>query len=405
VRDLRVYVSLYFDTHLSLSIRSFLDGWRSGVELRPYNYTGHQRFSTVHMSRCWFLLSRAEDIKTIEQAWTGSQDTKDMQDLSPQRIMISLFVKYYKDGDGAPIRELTYLAVTESAAKNMLWTESMFKRNELVASAEELELKLHEAWASSPKNYFQRYAGGQTSVLCVTASDFDRLSARVVLSFHNDRETTPYARRLDSFIKSTCENPRAGLYKVYSTCFRYTKAIHSLTVEPHCIEDPTQACVFINTEAMPSGICAYITNAASEEVNTAWVIQRLVQMVVVFRDSTTADTRNSFYPGGWKADSKILLWIASDPQWDSYIATKSTLTMPRMNRVHEHLAWFRKVLLRHKCAKGIYTIETYRSGYRNVQHDIQDACKNCEFHRGFLSSPPPNVRFDFCNEDFMLESP
>jgi hypothetical protein len=33
----RVYVSLYFGTQLSLSIRSFLDDWRSGVEPRPYN--------------------------------------------------------------------------------------------------------------------------------------------------------------------------------------------------------------------------------------------------------------------------------------------------------------------------------------------------------------------------------
>jgi hypothetical protein len=220
-----------------------------------------------------------------------------VQDLSQQRILISLYLQYRKDGDGALIRELTYLAITESVASKLQYVrdiKDILERNELVASAEELGLKLREAWTSSHKNYFQRYASGQTSVLCVTASDFDKLSDRVVLSFHNDRDITPYVRKLDSFIRNTCENLRAKLYKVYALCFRYTKVVHSLTVELYCILNPTEACVFINTKAMPSGICAYITNAASKEVNNMWVIRHLVQMVIVLWDSTWPDSKNSF---------------------------------------------------------------------------------------------------------------
>jgi hypothetical protein len=195
----------------------------------------------------------------------------------------------------------------------------------------------------------------------------------------------------------------AGLYKIYATCFRYTKAVHSLTVEPYCISDPTQACVFINTEAMPSGICAYITNATSEEVNDIWLIHHLVQMLVVLWDSTRSDIKNPFHSATGDEDSKILLWIVSDPQWDSYIAIKSTLTMPGMNRVHEHLAWFRKVLLRHKCGTGTYGLfDKYRDGYRNVQRDIQEACKNCDFTWNSRADWPI-CDYAFCDEDFMLE--
>jgi hypothetical protein len=370
---------------------------------------GYGNVKTVHSNRYWFLLPSAQDIKTIEQAWTGSQEIKDIQDLSPQRIPVSLYAQYRKDDDGAPVRELTYLALTESAMSNSWYGKQILEGSELIASAEELELKLREAWASSHENYFQRYASGETSVLRVTASGFDRLSDRVVLGFYSDRQTKPYAWKLDSIIKSTCENPRSVLSKVYATCSRYTKAFHSLTVEPHCILSPTQDCVFIHTNAMSSGICVYITNAASEEVNSTWIIRHLVQMVVVLWGcSNWTDTKASFHPASKPdVDSKILLWIVSDPQWDLYIAIKPTLRMPGINRVHEHLASFRKVLLRHKCQKtGVRGMSVFKgNGYRNVQRDIQNACKECDFEwleqRRFDPRHPPGPEFDFCEEDYM----
>jgi hypothetical protein len=397
--DIRVWKAAKYESR----VRGLFITGDDAEAKKHISYTGFGRFRTVHMGRCWFVIPRAQDLKTIEHAWTGSEEIVDVQDLSPQKVWISLYVQYRKDGDGIPIRELTYLALTESAASEMTWVQWNLEPNELVVSAEILGLKLREAWASSNEHYFPRYASGQTSVLCVTASDFDRQLDRVVLSFDNDREITPYARRLDSFIKSACENPRAGLYKIYATCFRYTKAVHSLTVEPYCISDPTQACVFINTEAMPSGICAYITNATSEEVNDIWLIHHLVQMLVVLWDSRRSDIKNSFHSATRDRDSKILLWIVSDPQWDSYIAVKSTLTMPGMNRVHEHLAWFRKVLLRHKCGTGTYGLfDKYRDGYRNVQSDIQKACKNCDFT--WKSRADWSIcDYFFCDEDFMLK--
>lgn len=142
-----------------------------------------------------------------------------MQDLSPQKTLISLYVQYRKDDDGMPIRELIYLALIKSVAAETWELKHILERNELIASADEFGLKLREAWASSPENYFKRYATSQTSVLCATVSDFDRLSDPVVLSFHDSRETINYARRLNAFIKNICENRRAQLYKVYITCF------------------------------------------------------------------------------------------------------------------------------------------------------------------------------------------
>ncbi|KAJ4371532.1 hypothetical protein N0V83_004751 [Neocucurbitaria cava] len=368
--------------------------------VKNFKRTGYYRIKTVHIRRCWFLLSCPQDIKAIEEAWTGSQEIKDVQNLSSQRILISLYVQYRTNYDGAPIRELTYLALAESVASGFFYPERGVGRNEVV-SAEELGLKLREAWTSSNENYFHRYASGQTSVLCVTVSDFDRLSDRIVLSFRDDSEIMPFARRLDSFIKKSCVNPRSGLHKLYAKCLRYTKAVHSLTVAPHCISDPTQACVFINTEDVFRGICVYVTNAASEEVNHAWIIRHLVQMVLVRWDCKLPYINPPFHPDHRHDESKILLWIVSDPQWDLYVAIKSTLTMPRMNRVHKHLAWFRKVLLRHKCETGIHWGMAYKRGYRNVQSDIQDACKNCDVHKFCLTSS--SSKYDFCDEDFMLE--
>ena len=100
-------------------------------------------------------------------------------------------------------------------------------------------------------------------------------------------------------------------------------------------------------------------------------------------------------------DSKILLWIVSDPQWDLYTAMKPSLTMPGTERVHEHLAWFRKVLLTHKCGTGtirsnVTGCGAHRAGYRNVQRHIQEACKKCDYDTSFVAP-----KFPFCDEDFM----
>jgi len=386
---------------------------------------GWERLRTVHASRCWFFLSSAQGLKIIEQAWTGLQDTKDVQDskdvqdtnnvqdISRPKILVSLYVRYRKDSDGAPIRELTYIALTESIAQGRYKMDDILAQKELVVEADVLDFKLREAWASSPESYFRRYASDQTNVLCVTASEQDKLDGRVVLSFHNDSEVAPWARRLDEFIKSTCENPRAVLRKTYAPCFRYTKAIHSLTVKPQCISDPTQDCVFINTAAMSTGICAYITNPASEEVDATRVIRHLLQMVIVFwnsrrREGAPGNTfykelqerEKTFYPKPRSTDNDILLWIVSDPQWDLYAAIKSTLTMPGMDKVHERLACFRKVLLRHKCGKGAYRMVSYKNRRRNIQRDFQEACKNCNFKDTWRSGAPT---YHYCDEDFMSE--
>lgn len=63
---------------------------------------------------------------------------------------------------------------------------------------------------------------------------------------------------------------------------------------------------------MRTGICAYITNHASEEVNDVWVIRNLVQMVVL-GNSEWSDYKDSFHLAGGSAN-KFLLWIASDLQ-------------------------------------------------------------------------------------------
>ncbi|KAI4920652.1 uncharacterized protein J4E92_008295 [Alternaria infectoria] len=359
---------------------------------------GWERLRTVHASRCWFFLSSAQGLKIIEQAWTGLENTRDVEDLPQQKILVSLYLRYRQDSDGAPIRELTYIALTESVAEGM-WIMGDAVQEELVVHADVLELKLREAWASSPESYFRRYASDQTNVLCATASEQEKLDGRVALSFHSDREVTPWARRLDTFIKRTCENPRAVLHKAYAPCYQYTKAYHSLSVKPYCVSDPTQDCVFINAAAMSTGICAYITNSASEEVDTTWVIKHLVQMVAVIWNCEWRDGENIFHKGRESVDDKILLWIVSDPQWDVYAAIKPTLAKPSLNRVHEHLAWFRKALLAHKCGKHDPD-DWYRKGYRNVQNDIQHACKNCSLDYLWTSEAPAYL---YCDEDFMPE--
>lgn len=361
------------------------------------SYASRKRLNTVYMNRCWFIISSAQGIKTIEQTWTGLEKTKDVQVPPKQRILVSLYVQYRKDSDGRPIRELTYIALIEPVVKKRHGFWEMLEPEALVVSPEDVEFKLREACASSPENYFRRYASGQTDVLCVTASDYDKAEGRVVLSFRSDREVKPYARRLGSFIGATCENPRALLHKVYAPCFRYTRAVHSLTLKPYCIPDPTQDCVFINTKALSSGICAYIKHPASEKANATWVIRQLVQMVVVSWDREMQDEEKTFY-GNWDVPDKLLLWIVSDPQWNLYAAIKPTLTMPGMDKVHERLTWFRKVLLRHKCGTGTYRMNSYRHRYRNVQEDIQKACKNCKFKESWRSDAS---EYHYCDEDFM----
>ncbi|CAN9340499.1 unnamed protein product [Alternaria sp. RS040] len=379
-------------------------------------HTDYKRLETVSSDRCWFLLSSVRDIKIIEEAWTGSQEIKDVQNLREQKILISLYVQYRKDLNGAPIRELTYLALTEAAASKTEYPFGyMLEEIELVAPAEELAIKLREAWHSSNKNYYKRYASGKSSVLCVTASDYDKSVDRVVLGFYSDREMTNHTKRLDSFFKTACEDRKAELYKVYATCSRYTKAVHSLTVEPHCALNPDQDCVFINTDAMRSGICVYINNAASQKISHRLIIRHLLQMVVISWNSTWPDSSSTFYTNDEaRIDSKILLWIVSDPQWDLYRTMKPPLNMPdmykvHMYRVHKHLAWYRRVLLRHECGMGIVgsehgrsTIESefYKEGHENIQRYIQRACKNCDY-RHYSDPAASGPTFYFHDEDFI----
>ncbi|KAB2107022.1 hypothetical protein AG0111_0g4835 [Alternaria gaisen] len=398
--DIRVWEAAKYESR----VRGIFITENDTAATEHHIHKDYQRLWTVDVGRYWFFLPNAQGIKILEEAWTGSQNIKDMQDVQQQRILISLYVQYRKDVDGAPIRELTYLAVTETAARYML------EEIELVVPAEEVGIKLREAWASSDKNYFQRYAKGQTGVLCVTASDYDKSVDRVVLGFYSGREMTNHARRLDSFFKSTCKDRQAELYKIYATCSRYTKVVHSLTVEPHCVLDPTQDCVFVNIDAMQSGIYAYVTNAASEMISRTSMIRHLVQMVAVLWDNTSLNISSSFSTNDEsRIASKILLWIVSDPQWDLYDTMKSNLT--GMDKVHNRLAWYRKVLLRHECGTGTVgsehghsTIETecIKEGHKNIQRYIQRACKKCDFkHYADPASSGPT--FSFCDEDFMPE--
>jgi len=394
--DIRVWDSAKYESR----VRGLYITGTDGDAKKNFRNAGWDRLRTVHANRCWFILSSAQEIKSIEQAWTGLQETKDVEDLPEQKILVSLYVRYHKDSDGAPIRELTYIALAESATEYVWDFKKILEKNEVAVTDYELESKLREAWASSPESYFRRYASDQTNVLCVTASEQEKLDGRVALSFHSDSEVTPWARRLDTFIKRTCENPRAVLHKAYAPCYRYTKAYHSLSVKPYCVSDPTQDCVFINAAAMSTGICAYIMNPASEEVDATWVIKHLVQMITIFWDFKWQKCEHMFHRGTGYVDSSLLLWIVSDPQWDLYAAIKSSLTMPRMNKVHEHLAWFRKVLLAHKCGKHVEWNGSNRSreGYRNVQREIQQACKNCSLD---WSDALTAAAYQYCDEDFM----
>lgn len=379
-------------------------------------HTDYKRLETISSDRCWFLLSSVQDIKIIEEAWTGTQEIKDVQKLRQQKILISLYVQYRKDLNGAPIRELTYLALTEAAARETLYPFGyMLEEIELVAPAEELAIKLREAWHSSNKNYYKRYASGKSSVLCVTASDYDKSVDRVVLGFYSDREMTNHARRLDLFFKTACEDRKGELYKVYALCSRYTKVVHSLTVEPHCALNPDQDCVFINTDAMRSGICVYVNNAASQKISHRLVIRYLLQMVVILWNSTWLDSKSAFYTNDEsRIDSKILLWIVSDPQWGLYLTMKPPLNMPdmykvHMYKVHKHLAWYRRVLLRHKCGTGMVgsehgrsTVESefYKEGHENIQRYIQRACKNCDY-KHYSDPAASGPTFCFRDEDFI----
>jgi hypothetical protein len=137
------------------------------------------------------------------------------------------------------------MALSEAVATELNFSRDLTRREDLYISAEELALKLREGWASSNKNCFLRYKKCNTSVLCVVASEFNRMSNRVALTFREDREAAPYARKLDQFFKTVCENPKSQLRKEYAGCSRYNMAIHSLITRLYCTADPTQACVFI----------------------------------------------------------------------------------------------------------------------------------------------------------------
>ncbi|KAH7383189.1 hypothetical protein BKA66DRAFT_609113 [Pyrenochaeta sp. MPI-SDFR-AT-0127] len=372
--DIRVWDSAKYESR----VRGLYITENDSTAMNHFWSTGIQSIRTVYMGYCWIVLSRAQDIKTIEEIWTGSQEIKDVNDDSSHRVFISLCVEYRKDDDGALIRELTYLALSEAVAKRCFF-EQLLPREDLYVSTEELGLKLREGWASSNENYFPRFAERKTSVLCITASEFDRVSNRVTLSFREDRETTPYARRLNRFIKRLSENPRSRISKDYNDCLRDTKAIHSLIIGPYSIKDPTQACVFINGKDNLAEIWVYVTNEASAEIDTTWLIRQLVQMLAI----SMSPGIKTAHRASWESycdlyQSKIIRWIVSEPQWDLYLTIRSTMMMPSMDRVHEYLAWYHRVLLRHNCDTGNRKrVKGYRCGYTNFKADIQDICKKC----------------------------
>jgi hypothetical protein len=393
--DIRVWDSAKYQSR----VRGLYITENDTAAMEHFRRTGYHKIETVCSHNFWFFLSRPQDIDIIEQTWTGNQDISGVNDGSSHRVLTSLCVKYLNSEDGAPTRELTYVAIPEALASKIWYFPDLLQQEHLYISGEEVGLKLEEAWASSHEQYFLRYMNCKASVLCVTASEFDKLSNRAVLSFREDRETIPYARRLDKFFKDVCENPSRRC-RDYEPCSRYNVALHSLMVRPYCIENPTQSCVFIDGRNNLSGIWVYVTACTSEEINTRWTIRQLVQMLAVL------ETREKKSKPTWRivdSQSKIILWIVSDPQWDSYLTIKATLTMPGMGRINETLACYRRVLLKHRCRHKRAT--GYREGYTNVERDIQRNCKNCVqwFENGSDRHSKEDV--PSCDEDYLKWRP
>jgi hypothetical protein len=392
--DIRVWDSAKYQSR----VRGLYITENDTAAMEHFRRTGYDKFKTVCSHNFWFFLSRPQDIDIIEQTWTGNQDISRVNDGSSHRVLISLCVKYLNSEDGAPIRELTYVAIPEALASKFWYFTNLLQQEHLYISGEEVGLKLREAWASSHEQYFLRYMDCKASVLCVTASEFDKLSSRAVLSFREDRETIPYARRLDKFFKDVCENPSRRC-RDYEPCSRYNVALHTLMVRPYCIEDPTQSCVFVDGKTDPSGIWVYVTDYTSQEINTRWIIRQLVQMLITLKTEKPLSLSAPSEAIRRYSREKILLWIVSDPQWDLYLTIKATLKMPCIDTINEALACYRRVLLKHRCRHK--RAEGCREGYINVERHIQETCKNCAewFEKGSDGYPTADV--PSCDEDYL----
>lgn len=97
------------------------------------------------MRQYWIILPSVQDIKMIEQTWTASQDIKDVDDDSSQRVLVSVGLKYCIDrDDGSLIRELTYVALFEAVVSKCVDIAELMQREDLRVSADEFELKLRE---------------------------------------------------------------------------------------------------------------------------------------------------------------------------------------------------------------------------------------------------------------------
>jgi hypothetical protein len=337
------------------------------------------RYATDHPpnSNFWFVLSRPQDINTIEQTWTGNQNIRGVNDDSTYKILISLCVNFRINKNGALIRGLTYLALSEPAILDAD-LKAKIQQEDSFISAEELSLKLREVWASTNEQYFLRYSRSMFSEFRVDSSEFDRLSNRVVFNFREDAWANLHAGWLAKFFSNTSDNQ--SLYKRFEACSRYNVSFHSLMIRPYCIEDPAQACVYIYTidSLNHYKLSVYATSCVPEEINTRWAVRQLVQtlaMSEVQRKSSEALTKR-VCPNR----SKIILWIVSDPQWDLYLTIKTTLTMPGMDTINETLACYRRVLLKHRCCHERATGDG--AGDTNVARDIHMTCKKCKWLSG-----------------------
>jgi hypothetical protein len=378
---------LYITDDHNAAAENFLAEWH----YLKRNATNHSPNSNF-----WFVLSRPQDINTIEQTWTGNQNIRGVNDDSSYKILISLHVNFRMNKDGALIRELTYLALSEPAVLDADF-KAKIQREDSFISAEELSLKLREVWASRNEQYFLRYSRSMLSGLRVDSSEFAMLSNQVAFSFREDDDAQLYVSWLETFFSNMLDNP--SLYKSFEACSRYNVSFHSLMVRPYCIEDPTQTCVYLDTiDSMNHyKLSVYATSCLPEEINTRWVIRQLVQMLAMLK------TRKKTSKPTWRichSRSKIILWIVSDPQWDSYLTIKATLTMPGMDMINETLARYRRVLLKHRCCHK--RAEGYREG--SVARDIQETCKNCVewFKNGSDGYPTEDV--PSCDEDYLENS-
>ncbi|KAF1847824.1 uncharacterized protein K460DRAFT_363850 [Cucurbitaria berberidis CBS 394.84] len=217
--------------------------------------------------RC-FMLPNARALSTVEQIWTGDRTYSEILSSTSCPTLVSLQVRFWVGQDWELVRELTYLAITEEAFKDLT---SLYKHRELDPP---------ESWKCAPVEQFVSLVDQENRAY--RDDFFIRCLERQVLLFrHTPRMEFRYDARLTSsigpvgqLVSSIYTRYRIGNRKPTEAFIRHCDTTENILPKPgNPLWSANDNGILVSGDSFR--LCLYVTNKEQLVFTSSRVVKNL----------------------------------------------------------------------------------------------------------------------------------